>query len=279
MKWYTLSQLLLDQGYHDQKLRKQIEKEFEQSASNSKPGLQSLLPLEKFLTSGETPSENIVSRQLMLKAVTTVRKNKRTSAPYPKAPSYLKACPYCSEQMIWHALSTHVRDIHRDEWEISSGSIATWDHCTKILINEDTDLTSTEDQKVVCQFCQCQSCQDWKLSVSFGGRQLTRQQFLALRQQAWLKPNEKLDAKNTASIAKARLQNLQPSCGDLMTHSVLVPVAASPMNSSQIKAALSRSDVRNSHQMQLLQKQQSQKKQHQPLGIDRKRAVERCGMI
>ena len=278
MKWYTLSQLILDQGYQDKKLRKQIEREFEQSASNSKHELQGVLPTDTFLTTGETPSENIVSNQLMLKAITTVRKNKRISAPYPKVSSHLKPCPYCSQQLIWHGLPIHIRDIHRDKWEISKGNIATWDHCIKILINEDTDLIPSQAQKDVCQFCQCQSCQGWKLSVSFGGRQLTRQQFNALRQQALLKKNEKHEVQNAAAIAEARLQNLQISTGDLLTQSVAIPVVAGPMSLPQISAALSRSNVTSPQQMQLLQKQLLQWKLLQE-GIIRRREIERCGMI
>ena len=277
MKWCTLSQLILDQGYQDKKLRNHIEREFDQSASNSKPGIQGVLPTDKFLTPGVTPSENIVSNQLMLKAITTVRKNRKISAPYPKLPSYLKVCPYCSQELVWHAISTHIRDFHRDKWVISEDSIATWDHYTEILINENTDLTPSKTQRR--QFCQCQSCQGWKLSVSFCGRQLTRQQFHALRQQVLQKENQQQEAQNAATIAQARLQDLQPSSGDLMTQSVATPVAARPMNLPQIRAALSRLGVTNSQQIQPLQKQLLQRKEHQPEGIIRKRGVDRCGKI
>jgi E1A-binding protein p400 len=46
--------------------------------------------------------------------------------------------------------------------------------------------------------------------VSFAGKQLTPQQFNALRQQALLKKNQQ-DAQTAAAIAKARLQGLQPT--------------------------------------------------------------------
>merc|ERR1712223_530635 len=67
--------------------------------------------------------------------------------------------------------------------------------------------------------------------VSFAGKQLTPQQFNALRQQALLKKNQQ-DAQNAAAIAKARLQGLQPAQLPQVT-----AVTLASASGSQIQAA------------------------------------------
>ena len=67
--------------------------------------------------------------------------------------------------------------------------------------------------------------------VSFHGKQLTPQQFNALRQQALLKKNQQ-DAQNAAAIAKARLQGLQPTAVPQAT-----AVTLSSAGSNQVQQA------------------------------------------
>ena len=68
--------------------------------------------------------------------------------------------------------------------------------------------------------------------VSFAGRQLTPQQFNALKQQALLKKSQQQEAQNAAAIAKARLQSLQPAQLPQVT-----AVTLASASGSQVQAA------------------------------------------
>ena len=209
MNRYESSKSIYDQGYQDIEFKNQIEIEFEHASSNSKATSQIIFPAtDNILLSDDTCSLNIDLNQLILKTTISVRKNKRIFVPYPNVSSYLKACPYCSEQLIWHALSTRIRDIHRDKWVIFRGMIISRDHYSKNLIIQDINITPTVAQKNVGQSSVVTTRAAVGGSVSFAGRQFTPQQFNSLKQPALLRKHQQ-EALIAAAITEARLRFLQ----------------------------------------------------------------------
>ena len=79
------------------------------------------------------PLSNVSSSNTMSSSLTVTSPLGEPDPNDPNASSQKKTCPYCCQQLSWHALSRHIRDMHR-----ARTGLVTCKYCHKMFRNKNS---------------------------------------------------------------------------------------------------------------------------------------------